>query len=1220
MPLFNLPPLSEKQTDLQSIPAGQWGYVTNLANLAKQINVGTHGFRDDLEPVRATPDAWAQARMFGELILRAADHYELKAKGGNVEKLTAFEQRTKSAISRWRGLLALFALAGFYDRVYKIQPSAEPIDLTKNSRFGKIFGELLPEIGNNKDLWHNVHTFSISYNDGKKNDIFAMSNPICMASLGRTSHKMNIDGIHWVNGDIKDPLSLEGEFALPITARAILAAWLEFAANQLDGASNSPEGKLRTMLREYANECGSLPKNSPFTIRMPTANIANIFDVLMLKPEMRNKADFKKWQSSATLVELKNGLFTRNLKGFILVDNAIAVALKKSPSEIFVWGSITLRDLLDAPAKLEAVRKEAAEDGYYIITADDIFTKRAARIPESFIARGNPEGFDNMIMPFRPITLLMPDLEHRVHADYGVNSVNISLYVDIGDIEAPSSNRVVLSRSYYEEPKDGQFALIEWTQPNSVTSIWPNFKASDWQHYVARLTYNSKTENGILLPRNDMPRPMRALSLEMLMAMEANGIDNATSIEKLRNINGEEGRKISRFPDISSNFPPINDEFKIDVVSNNNLYDCLQLSKYPMDTIFYVHGGASNKDSDGPKVPVAEIGFIKIALEELPNVNKERKEKIALDFGTTNTVACIGIKGDPVTFLERTVFPVEYRETSRAKQSRSMRTTRVALSQFYPAENRKTPTPTVLTPRNLDSTNSAFRNLIYFHWTNDGAEGDIDEIKAYRDIAETKKFNLKWENSGNNNALDFLEQFMIMISAEVRAGPNPPVFSNVEWRFSVPEAMHQDDKIAFRDNLHKILKERLGFDNVDKAENRALHSEGMAAANYLFNADALGHEQLVADSLNMILDIGGGTTDVTMWAEKEFVWRGSFRLAGRNFFTDYLTAHPEIFEQIGLRNWADFFKAKALYDKDGNMPSSKYFEDLPHMAEMLFSSETLKKQMNKEEKVINANNSDGEGLRLSSLIFIAGMAWYLGRIAKYFKDINPAVAKKIHSPLFAFCGRGSGMFKMMHKGGAEAETKVTNSLAVFSESADLIEDGMMPRPQFKRIGNDGEEKLEVARGMLIDNREINTSIKTERVMMARNQGEKPKLEVKMSEATILGLGLEFADGTKLAADAIIDFDFPKIEVESVDLTELMTFIDSLEYCANIKINLMPDYKQGPAGRIKQIVKDKLNRELRNSNRDKDLPEPPFITALRALIFEHCQREGKDNPLSISFIR
>ena len=543
---------------------------------------------------------------------------------------------------------------------------------------------------------------------------------------------------------------------------------------------------------------------------------------------------------------------------------------------------------------------------------------------------------------------------------------------------------------------------------------------------------------------------------------------------------------------------------------------------------------------------------------------------MAVDFGTTNTVACFGDEL-PVKFQNRLVYPLTSANPQTVDQE--LFAARWLMRTFFPAELRRTPTPTVCLnriPFPSQPGHHLFRNAIYFQsheQDSDNEDRKKKELNSFKRAASDAKFNLKWTNDAEYTeaSSDFLKQFVMMVAAEALANGRDP--RRIRWRFSVPDSLNGEMRAKFEDSLRETTQSISTLIERQEEILGELYSEGLCAAEFILDGGA----GFTRGSLNIVLDIGGGTTDVTVWDYGPIHWVGSFRLAGQNFFTRAISHNPEILGQIGLGHWQELFKS--LEGSEGGFDKTNFV----HLAEMLFSGPALQEAID-DNWSSRLRLDPGKTLRLTAQTFIAGIAWYLGRIVRQLVEDGRLRPDLLANTAFALCGRGAGLFKKMHAGrAAEAESETTRALKVFNLAAGLAEGARQPQ-----LFTTADPKLEVVRGMITSN------------------GGKREAAAGAERFYLSGLGATFENGEALS---IMDKTSRKSlvdNVQEVDLSELKAFLAALKEVAEIEIDLFEYSPQGAFGAIQLQVLKSLN-EVRASTDVKKELEPPFIIALRTLV-------------------
>lgn len=1145
---WNLPPFKEKgaRFSATSSTAGIWMLPdSSLHDLGNSLRTDEdQAFKDLQEPIRAIPDPWAQPRTFAEALITGSGH-------------SMYHQ----TLPQWRGLLATLALSQVYSADYTISVSS--FELGEQKLFDRVLGHLTPKfaIGGKDTLWRKPVIFRMQR--GRKTLATWLGNPACLVSSGRVTADHMVDSVPWFKAGLKDPL----ECNLPLTQLVVLEAWLRQLSADLEKFDDPVSNKIGALVNDFADACGLEETNHGFTCEFGgSLFVEEAAPFNLLGKPTSLKAPSEPWKTSQTQIQLthpeerggdqQGELSFGNLKGMILADPALASEGSEfDPQNTIIWGTRTLSELIESPAVMEEVVLEAAVHGWAIVTADDIFSDRVAKFGDGASIPGNPMGADQMLLPIRPLAMLLGDrVQDRVTARSGGTSAVFTFTVPL--VSSDGTERTIeLVRNYSVDPGNKEYLLVEeegWNVAHA--SVWPNIKSSAWHEYFVRINYP-------IAERNDMVRPETGISAQLIAGEIAAQKNGQAAVDSLRLLNER------------LKFTPNEDLWRLSPRSIDTKHDEIQFSPKPFEAIAYFDA------LDGKKTPV----FAGLAMLQLEPAEPGGGEfNVAVDFGSTNTVACIEDR-TPVTFQDRKIHPVVYGNPEMTNRERL--TSRWLFKRFFPADQHTTPSPTVALARvadTVDETHPIFRNLIYFHTHAELADEESEqEKKEFQAIRRSAHFNLKWSEDPvvAEAAEDFLRQFMHMVALEALAdGRNP---GKIRWRFSIPDSLDGELRLNFEDTLIEVTQSISTAVAEQTNILKPLYSEGLAAANLILEA-----EGFVKGSINLVLDIGGSTTDVTIWDNQRLVWKGSFKLAGRNFFTSTISQNPDLLEPIGLGHWAQYFDTA---QQDKKTKDS-------HLAEMLFSGPALQDAIDRHWSKLRVKT--GEHLRLTSLSFIGMLAWYLGRVARKLVEDEVISQDQLNNPVFALCGRGAGLFKKMHAGRApEMESQVTNILRVFSRAASIEGE---PRPQLLTTG---VAKMEVVGGMIEDNGRMD--------MSARTGAD------DADNFTLSGLGLTLESGEELGANEKFSRSRITQKASKVELSELDEMVKAFEELGGIRLDLKAESQQGVLADIRNKVIEGVNGALEKGD-NTDSIEPPFVSASRLIVHALAMsKEDRDRRLKVS---
>ncbi len=1173
--------------------AGLWRQAQgNLADLGDSFPPAKGGTVDEIKSV---PDPWAQPRTFAEAVLESK------------------HPLAPSSVSQWRGLLALLALRGACSDVYEV--SLDAVNLAgSRSRLARILGVLTPAMSLRQAdatdtpcaSWLDPVLLRLTLKGERGSRpstvTLGMMNPACLVSPGRTHGAFRTPRIEWMREGLTDPTALKGADRLPDVKLAIIREYVEEITADVKAmaADNKVRENLIAQLNDYRDALphgDELPFEIDISPRETPGDLSPLYAALRRTVSARHgdavsvsecrialRGDLPDIEASGARDggEASDAPAHGAVRGVILVDPAIADTLGKPPHNVHVWGEHTLSSLQD-PNVFRTARDAAAADGWLMIRPNELFAPVLAVLgKDKTTILSNPEPFRTSPIPLTPIALLLQEpetLKTRVGLAWeGGGLAKASLEVtlmrpggsssDDDDQDTRSvSHRTV--RVYAEKPKDEQGLIrrdVPWTFGEAT--IWPNFASRDWRHYFARF-YHPEGPNrlrgrvalsGRQLARHlaDTPLPERARELRSWC--KAPSADASKASESIGVLAGPSSYEValSRWS-----------------ARHEGTREDIQTSTLPFEAIFFT--------------ATEPCGLILLTPQKIDGNGADAV--VGLDFGTTNTVACVD-NADRVIFRDRLIHPVTQADSKQMDRNRS--NARMSFLDFLPAAEKATPTASVSIDRIVDeaamrpeaggakvgTADLLQRQAVYFHPHNtDGGDTSLSDLAQMGDILGRSHFNLKWDKKevGKLAAQRFLGQLLMMIAAEVLA-VNKVKPANITWRFSRPDAM-QDEHEKFRAVVTNLLEPPGGGGLGGVVDG--IYSEAEAAGHYI-----LRNPKFVRGSLNIILDIGGGTTDVTIWRGDDQLWKGSYTIAGKSFFTQFIVNNTAFLSNFGLPGWASILKS--LNDR-----GDKFTKDV---GELLFSGPALSDAMSGINWINKEDYAESRGLIHSGMVFLGGIAFYLGLVVRLLIEKGVVQEVDLDRTVFALCGRGAGLFAQLHSGKPEADTRVSRLLRLFDEGA------RVDQPRRPQIFRSDQPKLEVAKGMATAN--------------ALQLGRRAKAESLVSLEPA-GVGARIGQ-TAYAPGDTIDLFKTQGQLAEIDMTEFERFIDALGRHADLALDLNAGGGQSVAIAIQECIRNAVadaqhtpEEEARNAR-----SQPLFIIALAALL-ENMTAAPGDSRLKIT---
>ena len=169
-------------------------------------------------------------------------------------------------------------------------------------------------------------------------------------------------------------------------------------------------------------------------------------------------------------------------------------------------------------------------------------------------------------------------------------------------------------------------------------------------------------------------------------------------------------------------------------------------------------------------------------------------------------------------------------------------------------------------------------------------DGRIYFVEGYK-LEEDVVSNLKWSPDPEDRirTQTFIEQICLQCAAEAMHNK----VNLINWHFSYPLAFSQKDKAAFNTICTiatNSCEEKTGIQNGDVN----FESESITTAKYF--AGKFGG---FADGA-VCIDIGGETSDISIWQDNTLCWQTSIRFAGRHIFLDLLKHKPEFLKSFDV--------------------------------------------------------------------------------------------------------------------------------------------------------------------------------------------------------------------------------------------------------------------------------------------------------------------------------
>ncbi|MDJ0900998.1 MAG: hypothetical protein QNJ55_19520 [Xenococcus sp. MO_188.B8] len=482
---------------------------------------------------------------------------------------------------------------------------------------------------------------------------------------------------------------------------------------------------------------------------------------------------------------------------------------------------------------------------------------------------------------------------------------------------------------------------------------------------------------------------------------------------------------------------------------------------------------------------------------------------------------------------------------------------------FIP-EDKPLPISSVLTTRGKNINNKKMFPIL-------DARMYIPDNLRFRPQESWMKTNLKWEL---DNRLDN-EVFLKHLALHITALAAKAEVNQIKWVLSYPSAFSKGDILNYSkvwSDLTKELAKNTGIKQNFPDIESDFRTESLAIAQYFADFE---DRDLVYSTC---IDMGGRTSDISIWENNRLVHQCSVQLAGRDIFSQFLKLNTKFAEQkLGLasRDW------KGLGDGAFNAKLDVWLR--------LKSQDWLA-----DQRALLEEDEEFQGLVQLTTLGFAGLYYYVGILLKTLYKTGKYNREQI-TPVYL-------------GGNASRFINWLDSRGNFDRYSELNE--LLSRMLSKGSSFDDTEEI---------------------TNLSQNPKDEAACGLVMSDTKLKGLGRKVKDpiisgeayeinGTKFPSDSRIDFIIDKEadeEIENVEkfkipqLEEVPKFL--YEYHKAIRDldleSILPlkgykrSKKQSDNSKLWQATQRELEKTLLTIKGDskKIRPESTFILGLKAML-------------------
>ncbi|MGL5873606.1 MAG: hypothetical protein ACRC2R_14765 [Xenococcaceae cyanobacterium] len=528
--------------------------------------------------------------------------------------------------------------------------------------------------------------------------------------------------------------------------------------------------------------------------------------------------------------------------------------------------------------------------------------------------------------------------------------------------------------------------------------------------------------------------------------------------------------------------------------------------------------------------------------------------RVGVDFGTSFTNIYVNRKGnvEPLSLKSLHLKVTEGDQETRIP---------VLFEYFIPEKflplDKPLPLSSILTTRGKNKiTEGRKESAIY-----DGRIYIPDlRFQPDKDWIET---DLKWDNFVPNRL--FLEHLALHVSA---LAANEGI-KEIQWALSHPSAFSRGDRTRYIRTWRELtekLQEKTGITQIcpEQDDLECFRTESLAVAQYF--SDQEGY-----DLVNSVcIDIGGGTSDISIWENNQLVHQCSVRLAGRQLFSQFMELNPEFLRKHQLTSCKGLKKDKLYAKLDVLLRNN---------------GETWLKEI---VKTIDKDEESQELIRLIAL-GTAGLYYYIGILLGALYSEEKYTTDEI-TPVYVG-GNASRFLNWLDIGGKFDKHSQINEL--FSRMLSKGS-GFEDTEELTRLSQ--KPKDEVACGLVLSDTRLKGLTKKQKDPLIAGEN-----------CVINGKEISYEERLEFE-DKIESFDIP-------ELNQLFAFVD--EFNSAIKelelegIKPMPQFQKGKGlePKYKEKLYSNTRRELKNillkefgqGDSENIRPDSPFILGLKALL-------------------
>ena len=289
-------------------------------------------------------------------------------------------------------------------------------------------------------------------------------------------------------------------------------------------------------------------------------------------------------------------------------------------------------------------------------------------------------------------------------------------------------------------------------------------------------------------------------------------------------------------------------------------------------------------------------------------------------------------------------------------------------------------------------------------------DGHIYFLERYTALSSAENIvsNLKWSTSRID--LEYIRIFLKQLCFQCTAEAINDDVKKVNWKFSHPLAFSATDKGTFENIWKDVRSACETATGVPQQVMLPAESESVVSAKFFASTPQNSRAAGGFAGGAVCIDIGGETSDISIWQNNELYWQTSLRFAGRHIFLNLFKANPDFLKILDADSEVTELLKKST-DGDGN----KFYAQADALIQEK-GDEWLK-----QLPIVGGEPAIQPFFQLISL-GVSGLLYYVGLLLKHLSQQKDDFNSKI--PSIYIGGNGSKILHWMAKGDFNPENTI----------------------------------------------------------------------------------------------------------------------------------------------------------------------------------------------------